>query len=128
MGRFWEKKDCFSEQKKFVTNITFARAKNFFQKYILFFTYSQICRTRISAQIFSINKNCAYVCPRREMEERMEKERRDREMAAMQEAAKQDDDKWVLTKTRKSLTPLYLSLSLPFPRVALNPQLRKLDS
>ena len=29
------------------------------------------------------------------MEERMEKERRDREMAAIQEAAKQDDDKWV---------------------------------
>ena len=55
------------------------------------------------------------------MEERMEKDRRDREMAAMQEAAKQDDDKWVLTKTRKSLTSLSLSLPLspPFPRVAL---------
>ena len=42
----------------------------------------------------STNKD-ASVCPRREMEEKMEKERRDREMAAMQEAAKQDDDKWV---------------------------------
>ena len=87
-------KDCFfPEQRNFVSDITFAQAKNFVKKYILFFTHSRIYRTRISAQIFSINKNRAYVCPRREMEERMEKERRDREMAAMQEAAKQDDDK-----------------------------------